>query len=142
MNFLELILQNKLSEAKDCITERLNTLSVQYLQEAKIYVAAELNETSYTRNPNIVRMGRIHKIRRRFRRNAQGRIVLQKNSRRSTVKGYRVKGNRVVRIPTVTRLMKARKLKLSWKTSRRAKLRRSIIRRRLTMRRRQAMGLK
>ena len=37
-------------------------------------------------------MGKIQKIRRRIRRNAKGRIVVQKNKRRSAIKGYRISG--------------------------------------------------
>jgi hypothetical protein len=73
-------------------------------------------------------MGRVQKIRRRIRRNAKGRIVVQKNVRRSAIKGYRVasKGNVVKRIPATERIQKARLLKRSWKTTRRAKLRRTL----------------
>ena len=87
-------------------------------------------------------MGRINKIRRRVRRNAKGRIVVQKNRRRSGIKGYQISGNRVVRIPAIVRLRKARLLKRSWKTTRRAKLRRSLLKRKLSMRRRSSLGLK
>jgi len=148
MNFVDLIIQNKLLEAKHLINEKLNVLVLETLKEAKLYVTedlyenVELDEATYRKNPNIIRMGRISKVRRRLRRNKQGRIVLQKNRRRSTVKGYKIKGNRLMRIPTITRLKKARKLKLSWKTSRKAKLRRSLLKRKMTMRRRQSMGLR
>jgi hypothetical protein len=87
-------------------------------------------------------MGRINKIRRRIRRNAKGRIVVQKNRRRSGIKGYRISGNTVKRIPATVRLRKARLLKRSWKTTRRAKLRRTLIKRKMSMRRRAGLGLK
>ena len=87
-------------------------------------------------------MGRIQKIRRRIRRNAKGRIVVQKNVRRSGIKGYRISGNTVKRIPAAARLKKARLLKRSWKTTRRAKLRRSLLKRKMSMRRRTSMGLR
>jgi hypothetical protein len=94
------------------------------------------------RNPNIVRMGRIQKIRRRIRRNAKGKIVLQKNVKRSGVKGYRISGNTLKRIPAAARLQKARKLKQSWKTTRRAQIRRTLMKRKMSMRRRASMGLR
>jgi hypothetical protein len=87
-------------------------------------------------------MGRINRIRRRIRRNAKGKIVVQKNRRRSGIKGYRIKGNRVVRIPATERLRKARLLKRSWKTTRRAKIRRTLLKRKLSMRRRASLGLR
>jgi len=144
MSFIDSILQNKLDEAKEKIIARLNELTAKYIDEAKKYVAADSFdlEEAYKRNPNIIRMGRVKKIRRRIRRNAKGRITVQKNRRRSAIKGYRISGNTVRRVPATTRLRKARLLKRSWKTTRRAKLRRSLIKRRMSMRRRSSLGLK
>ena len=101
-----------------------------------------LEEAAKKRNPNIVKMGRITKVRRRIRRNKKGRIVVQKNVRKSGLKGYRLSGNTVKRIPATVRLRKARLLKRSWKTTRKAKLRRTLMKRKLSMRRRASMGLK
>jgi hypothetical protein len=147
MKFVDLILQNKLDEAKQELFDRLNEMVAQRLEEAKQYVAADRFEEvdleeATKRNPNIIKMGRIQKIRRRIRRNAKGRIVVQKNKRRSGIKGYRISGNTVKRIPATTRLRKARLLKRSWKTTRRAKLRRTLIKRKMSMRRRAGLGLK
>ena len=147
MNFIDLVIAGKLDEAKQKLFDRLNEITAKRLQEAKQYIAAdsfeevELDE-AIRRNPNIIRQGRIQKIRRRIRRNAKGRIVVQKNRRRSGVKGYRISGNTVKRIPAYTRIRKARLLKRSWKTTRRAKLRRSLLKRKLSMRRRASMGLR
>jgi hypothetical protein len=148
MNFLKLLAQNKLEEAKQSIFDRLNEIVAQRLKEAKRYVQAdvyeeveELDEVA-KRNPNLVKMGRITKIRRRIRRNAKGRIVVQKNKRRSGIKGYRIVGNSVRRIPANVRLHKARMLKRAWKTTRRSKLRRSLLKRKMSMRRRSSMGLR
>jgi hypothetical protein len=147
MKFVDLILQNKLDEAKQELFDRLNEMVAQRLEEVKQYVAADRFEEvdleeATKRNPNIIKMGRIQKIRRRIRRNAKGRIVVQKNKRRSGIKGYRISGNTVKRIPATTRLRKARLLKRSWKTTRRAKLRRTLIKRKMSMRRRAGLGLK
>ena len=98
--------------------------------------------TEAKRNTNIIKMGRVNKIRRRVRRNKAGKIVVQKNVRRSGIKGYRISGNSVKRIPATARLKKARLLKRSWKTTRRAKIRRSLMKRRLSMRRRKSLGLR
>ena len=148
VNFVDLILQNRLDEAKEVLFDRLNELVAERVESAKRYVAAdrfeeaeELEEAT-RRNPNIIKMGRIQKIRRRIRRNAKGRIVVQKNRRRSGIKGYRVSGNTVRRIPATTRIRKARLLKRSWKTTRRAKLRRTLMKRKMSMRRRAGLGLK
>jgi hypothetical protein len=140
MKFIEALAQNKLKEAKQLLFNRLEEIAAKRLQEIKNYVVEDMLEEAS--NPNIIKQGRIQKIRRRIRRNAKGRIVVQKNRRRSGIKGYRIAGNRVVRISATTRLRKARLLKRSWKTTRRAKLRRSLLKRKLSMRRRASMGLR
>ena len=149
MNFIDSILKGKLDEAREQLRNRLNEITAKRLAEAKRYVEADMFETveieldeAAKRNPNIIKMGRINKIRRRIRRNAKGRIVVQKNARRSGIKGYRIKGSRVVRIPATERLRKARLLKRSWKTTRRAKIRRTLLKRKLSMRRRSSLGLR
>ena len=153
MNFVELILQNKLDEAKELIFERLNDIASIKMEEAKPYIVDEmfeeievdeevLEEAAKKRNPNIVKMGRILKVRRRIRRNKKGRIIVQRNVKKSGLKGYRMAGTTVRRIPATVRLRKARLLKRSWKTTRKSKLRRSLLKRKMSMRRRKAMGLK
>lgn len=153
MNFVELILQNKLEEAKKLIYEKLDEIASYKLEEVKPFVVDEmfeeievdedvLEEAAKRRNPNVVKMGRVQKVRRRIRRNKKGKIVVQKNVRKSAIKGYRLSGNTVKRIPATTRLRKARLLKRAWKTTRRAKLRRTLLKRKMSMRRRKSMGLK
>ena len=146
VRFVDLILSNKLDEAKDILRSRLSEIVSKRLQEAKRYVAEdmleEVEELDEAGNANIIKMGRINKIRRRVRRNAKGRIVVQKNVRKSGIKGYRISGNTVRRIPATARLKKARLLKRSWKTTRRAKLRRTLLKRKMSMRRRSSLGLR
>jgi hypothetical protein len=151
MNFIDKLVEGKLDEAKQSIFDRLNEIVAKRLEEVKKYVAEdrfqeveELDEAVKKRNPNIIKMGRVQRIRRRIRRNAKGRIVVQKNRKRSSIKGYRIagKGNTVRRIPAVDRLRKARLLKRAWKTTRRAKLRRTLMKRKLSMRRRASLGLR
>ena len=153
MNFVELILQNRLDEAKELIFERLNDIASVRMEEAKPYIVDAmfeeievdeevLEEAAKKRNPNIQKMGRITKVRRRIRRNKKGRIIVQRNVRKSGIKGYRISGSTVKRIPATVRLRKARLLKRSWKTTRKSKLRRTLMKRKMSMRRRQAMGLK
>ena len=146
VRFVDLILSNKLDEAKNILRSRLDEIVFKRLQEAKRYVAAdmleEVEELDEAGNANIIKMGRINKIRRRVRRNAKGRIVVQKNVRKSGIKGYRISGNTVKRIPATVRLKKARLLKRSWKTTRKAKLRRTLLKRKMSMRRRSSLGLR
>ena len=153
MNFVDLILQNKLDEAKELIFARLDEIASVRMEEAKPYIVDAmyeevevdeevLEEAAKKRNPNIVKMGRILKIRRRIRRNKKGRIIVQRNVKKSGLKGYRMSGSTVKRIPATVRLRKARLLKRSWKTTRKSKLRRTLLKRKMSMRRRKAMGLK
>lgn len=153
MNFVDLILQNKLDEAKELIFARLDDIASIRMEEAKPYVVDAmfeeievdeevLEEAAKKRSSNVIKMGRITKVRRRIRRNKKGKIVVQRNVKKSGVKGYRISGNTVKRIPATVRLRKARLLKRSWKTTRKAKLRRSLMKRKMSMRRRKSMGIK
>jgi len=145
VSFVDLIAQGKLAEAKELIYNRLEKIVSESLKEERaivgnttyVVVEEELDESV-----NIIKMGRIKKIRRRIRRNAQGKIIVQKNVRKSAIKGYRISGSRVVRIPTIQRIQKARKLKRYWKTKGRAKLRRTLLKRKMSIRRRTSMGIK
>jgi hypothetical protein len=147
MKLINLILEGKVVEAK----ELLHNLILQKMEE-KLNEEREIIKESFfeeeglveaiKRNTNVIKMGRIQKIRRRVRRNAKGKIVVQKNVKRSGIKGYRMSGNTVKRIPAIERIRKARLLKRSWKTTRRAKIRRTLLKRKMSMRRRASMGLK
>jgi hypothetical protein len=144
MTFVELIAENKLTEAKSFIFERLEQMLAARLEAEKVAVANDTYEwvEEELDEANVMRMGRITKVRRRIRRNAKGRIIVQKNVRKSAIKGYRLAGNRVVRIPTIQRLQKSRKLKRYWKTKGKAKLRRTLMKRKISLKRRTSMGIK
>lgn len=144
MNLIDLIAQNKLSEAKELIYKQLNNIAAEVLDELKPIVV----ENTYVEvideagSPNRIKMGRVVKIRRRIRRNKKGRIVVQRNVRKSAIKGYRLSGNSVKRVPAIQRINKARKLKRYWKTKGKAKLGRTLLKRKMSMRRRQSMGIR
>jgi hypothetical protein len=147
VSLVDLIVSGRLTEAKETVFAILDEMSSERLQEEKIVVGQDtytlveevLDEAG---SPNIVRMGRVKKIRRRIRRNAQGRIIVQKNVRKSAIKGYRVSGNSVTRIPAIQRIQKARKLKRYWKTKGKSRLRRTLLKRKMSIRRRTSMGIK
>jgi hypothetical protein len=146
MTLVDLIAQNKLTEAKEIIFNRLDEIAAEHLEEEKAYVAS----TTYTEvevdeqldEANVMRVGRVQKIRRRIRRNKKGQIVVQKNTRKSAVKGFKISGNSVVRIPAIQRIQKSRKLKRYWKTKGKSKLRRTLLKRKMSLRRRTSMGIK
>ena len=144
MNLIDLISQNKLSEAKELVYNQLNSIAAGALEELKpIVVENTYVEDLYEAGtPNRIKMGRVVKIRRRIRRNKKGRIIVQKNVRKSAIKGYRILGNTVRRVPAIQRINKARKLKRYWKTKGRAKLGRTLLKRKMSMRRRKSMGIR
>lgn len=142
MNLIDLIIKNKLSEAKQLIEKLLSEKTQVLLEQQKTNVATEIYDVEELEEGNIVKMGRIQRIRRRIRRNKKGRIVVQRNKRRSALKGYRLSGNTVRRIPTAQRIMKARKLKRYWKSKGRARLTRTLLKRKMSMRRRKSLGIK
>jgi len=146
MNLVELIVANRLTEAKQLIFNRLDEHFEEKLEEEKQFIGSniyiESDEPIEEASPNIVKIGRIKKIRRRIRRNKKGRIIVQKNIRKSAIKGFRISGNRVVRIPAIQRIQKSRKLKRYWKTKGKSKLRRTLLKRKMSLRRRTSMGIK
>ena len=143
MTFIESILNNKLTEAKNKLFARLNEVASEKLTEAKGHIAHIVyEEVEDLDEGNIVKTGRVQRIKRRIRRNKQGRIILQRNVRRSAIKGYRLSGNTVKRIPAAQRLHKARMLKRYWKTKGRSKMNRVLLKRKMSMRRRKSMGIK
>jgi len=66
MSFVNSIINNKLSEAKELILARLEEIIAKRLQEAKRYVAEDMSEEfldeAKKRNPNIIKMWRIQKL--------------------------------------------------------------------------------
>jgi hypothetical protein len=146
VSLVELIVSGRLAESKEVVFARLDVISSDRLQEEKIVVAQDtytlVEEQLDEASPNIVKMGRIKKIRRRIRRNAKGKIIVQKNVRKSAIKGFRVSGNSIKRIPAIQRIQKARKLKRYWQTKGKAKLRRTLLKRKMSIRRRTSMGIK
>jgi len=146
MSFVDLIGKNKLIEAKEFLFNRLDEIAANYLAEERKIIGrntyVEVEEQLDEASTNVIKMGRVKKIRRRIRRNAQGRIIVQKNIRKSAIKGFRISGNTVKRIPAIERIQKARKLKRYWKTKGKAKLRRTLLKRKMSIRRRTSMGIK
>jgi len=146
VSLVELIVSGRLAEAKEVVFARLDVISSDRLQEEKIVVGQDtytmVEEVLDEASTNVVKMGRIKKIRRRIRRNAQGRIVVQKNVRKSAIKGFRISGNSIKRIPAIQRIQKARKLKRYWQTKGKAKLRRTLLKRKMSIRRRTSMGIR
>lgn len=147
MKLINLIAQGKLIETKEIVFERLNKIASNELSKVTVVTGANMFEEveeleEANKSSNRIKQGRVIKIRRRIRRNAKGRIVLQRNVRKSAIKGYRVSGNTVKRITAIQRINKSRKLKRYWKSKGRAKLGRTLLKRKMSNIRRKSMGIR
>jgi len=137
------IIRQRFEDAKDRIFASLDEMLERKLVALKRTIASDyFEELSEAFNPNRQKVGRIIKIRRRIRRDKKGKIVIQKNKRKSAIKGFRISGNKVVRVSAVSRMKKSRNLKKFWRSTGRSKLRRTLLKRKMSMNRRKAIGLK
>lgn len=137
------IIRQRFEDAKDKIFASLDEMLERKLVALKKTIASDyFEELSEAFNPNRQKVGRIIKIRRRIRRDKKGKIVIQKNKRKSAIKGFRISGNKVVRVSAVSRMKKSRNLKKFWRSKGRSKLRRTLLKRKMSMNRRKAIGLK
>ena len=137
------IIRQRFEDAKDRIFASLDEMLERKLIALKRTIASDyFEELSEASNPNRQKVGRIIKIRRRIRRDKKGKIVVQKNKRKSAIKGFRISGNKVVRVSAVSRMKKSRNLKKFWRSKGRSKLRRTLLKRKMSMNRRKAIGLK
>ena len=137
------IIRQRFEDAKDRIFASLDEMLERKLVALKRTIASDyFEELSEAVNPNRQKVGRIIKIRRRIRRDKKGKMVIQKNKRKSAIKGFRISGNKVVRVSAVSRMKKSRNLKKFWRSKGRSKLRRTLLKRKMSMNRRKAIGLK
>jgi hypothetical protein len=141
MNLIDSLLSNDIIKFKELVYEQLSVIAVRKLEEEKKEIASAQFEVELEEG-NIITTGRVQRIRRRIRRNKKGRIAVQRNVRRSAIKGYRLSGGTVKRIPVQQKMHKARMLKRYWKTKGRSKLKRTLMKRKMSMRRRKSMGIK
>lgn len=141
MNLIDALLSNDIIKFKELVYEQLSVIAARKLEEEKKEIASAQFEVELEEG-NIITTGRVQRIRRRIRRNKKGKIAVQRNVRRSAIKGYRLSGNTVRRIPVQQKMHKARMLKRYWKTKGRSKLKRTLLKRKMSMRRRKSMGIK
>ena len=141
MNLIDALLSNDIIKFKELVYEQLSIIAARKLEEEKKEIASAQFEVELEEG-NIITTGRVQRIRRRIRRNKKGRIAVQRNVRRSAIKGYRLSGNTVKRIPVQQKMHKARMLKRYWKTKGRSKLKRTLQKRKMSMNRRKSMGIK
>ena len=142
MNLVDAILSENWNIAKDLIEKRLAEIIEQKTQQVKQEIAFEeygdYDEEYYEEldEANVQRMGRTKLVRIRIR---GGKV--QRRKKFSAVKGYTIRGGKLTRMSSLERRhrkMAARKSKFK----RRAKLSQSLRKRRMSLRKRKAMGIR
>jgi hypothetical protein len=137
-DFVSKLLSNKLLEARNELDERIKDLVDEKLNQVKLRIAAEMYEDIGIDNineANVLRMGRTKLVKVRVRK---GKI--QRRKKLSAVKGYTIRSGKLTRMMPSER----RHRKLSARRSkfkRRAKLKQALRKRRMSNRKRTAMGL-
>ena len=139
-DFVSKLLQDKIVEAKEVLNQRIQDLVNEKLNLVKMRLAAEMYddfeiEEEDLSEANIQKMGRTKLVRVRIR---NGKV--QRRIKKSSVAGFTIRGGRLVRMSPLER----RRRKLAARRSkfkRRAKLKQSLRKRALALRRRKALGL-
>jgi hypothetical protein len=135
MSLVNCFLSGNLTEAKKLIDERITKLFEQKLEIIKQRLVKEESEKLGLTEANIQKMGRTKLVRVRIR---AGKV--QRKKKFSTVKGYTIRGGRVVRMSSQerrNRKMGARRAKVKLRSKRNIILRK----RKISLRKRKAMGI-
>lgn len=132
-SFVSKLLSNNLVEARNEIEDRLKNLVAEKINQIKLRLAAEMYDVVV--EGNILRMGRTKMVKVRVRK---GKI--QRRKKVSAIKGYTIRGGKMTRMTPMERRHRKMGAKRS-KFKRRAKLRQSLRKRRMSLRKRSAMGL-
>lgn len=134
MDVVTAIIQKNLSAAKVSIQESLNKLAAEKLESLRKVIAEKVYGPMA--EANVMRQGRTLLIRRRIRKGK-----LQRNIRKSAVKGFTLRKGKLKRIPVAKRI-RARIVQRRAARKRRAHLQQTLRKRKLSMRKRKAMGIK
>jgi len=132
-SFISNIIEGNGSKARAILFERLDEIADKKLQEVKQELASEM--FGDLEESNVTRMGRTKLVRVRIR---GGKI--QRRKKLSAVKGYTTRGGQLVRMSPTERRHRQMAAKRS-KFKRRAKLKQALRKRRMSLRKRSAMGL-
>ena len=137
MRLVDAILSGNLVEARELFAAKINQIFEEKLHNLKLRTVAEdYDPDLFLPEANIMRMGRTKLIRLRIRK---GKV--QRRKKFSAVKGYTIRGGRMVRMSSLERLHRkrgARRAKIKIKTKRNQILRK----RRMSLRKRRAMGIR
>ena len=131
--FVSKLLSNNVVEARNILGNRIKELVDEKVNQLKVRLTAELYEQ--LDEANVLRMGRTKLIKVRVRK---GKI--QRRKKFSAVKGYTIRGGKLTRMSPAERRHRKMGVRRS-KFKRRAKLNQSLRKRRISLRRRGALGL-
>lgn len=135
MNLVDSFLSGNLTEARELISKRIEEVFEQKLEERKVKIIAKESE-KFAVEANVQKMGRTKLIRMRVRNNK-----VQRRKKFSNVKGYTIRGGHVVRLSSLEhrhRLLGARRAKIK----NRSKKNQILRKRRISLRKRKAMGIR
>ena len=131
-DFVSKLLAGNLVEARELLEDRLDQLIEERLTEEKAKIALEMFDLE---EGNIQRMGRMKLVRVRIRK---GKV--QRRKKVSAVKGFTMRGGRMIRMSPMERRHRKMAARRS-KFKRRAKLGQALRKRKMSLRRRNSMGL-
>lgn len=144
-NFVEKLLSGSNVNAREILEQKIRGLIDEKLNQIKVRMATEMYDDigvevdfvteDILDEANVQRMGRTKLIRLRIR---GGKI--QRRKKLSAVKGYTIRGGKMIRMSAQERRHRKMAARRS-KFKRRAKLRQALRKRKLSLRRRKAMGL-
>jgi len=144
--FIANLISNNALDARKVLDEKIKNLVNEKINQVKLRIAAEMYEdvdvdVDFVEEPldeairNVTKMGRTKIIRVRVRK---GKV--QRRKKLSAVKGYTLRGGRLVRMSAIERRhrkMGARRAKFK----RRAKMSQALRKRRMSIRKRHSLGL-
>ena len=128
-DFVQCIFEGKLKEAKEHLVDRIEELVFEKLEDIEVEIVDDLTEG------NIQKMGRTKLIRVRIRK---GKV--QRRVKKSAVQGFTIRGGKLTRMSPQERRHRKMAARRS-KFKRKSKLRQSLRKRVLSIRKRKAMGL-
>ena len=131
--FVSKLLSNNVVEARNILGNRIKELVDEKVSQLKVRLTAELYEQ--LDEANVLRMGRTKLVKVRVRK---GKI--QRRKKFSAVKGYTIRGGKLTRMTPQERRHRKMGVKRS-KFKRRAKLTQALRKRKISLRRRGALGL-
>jgi len=137
IKLVEAILSGNLVLARELFSTRLDEIFEEKLEQFKLRIVAEdYDSDSELSEANVMKMGRTKLVRLRIRK---GKV--QRRKKFSTVKGYTIRGGKMVRMSPSERMHRKRGARRA-KIKLRAKKNVILRKRNISLRKRRAMGIR